>query len=118
MMNSLKQNFWVKHREFLSLPVAFIIWYYVPYLTSWIDPEAGQYDVSWIEGAVIATLLLLAGLAFIWFILRFFYPGIYRVFDDYLERNEKITSWQKGQFSLYFFLGCLLAWAILVLAVI
>jgi hypothetical protein len=114
-MKNIKNSFWVKHREFLSLPLAFVVWYYVPRLTRLIDPQAGQYDASWIEAVVLATVALLAGSALIWVILRWFFPEVYRVFDDYLETNH-ITTWQKGLFSLWYFFGYLIAWSILVMA--
>ena len=114
-MEKIRKTFLYRHKEFLTLPVAFVVWYYVPHLTRLIDADAAQYDASWIEAVVIATVALLAGSSLVWLMLRFFFPEVYRVFDDFLI-TAKISTWQKGLFSLYFFFGYLLAWSILVTA--
>ena len=113
------RNFLRQWNELLSLPVAIILWYFIPYILRWVDPTAGSYDIGILQVLFLATIGLYFGLAIIWLALKLGAPDIYKKLDECLvNNNDELTKWQKIKFSLYYFLGLLFAWVLLVIAFI
>ena len=104
--------------ELLTLPIAILIWYFSAYLFWHIDPTAGTHDVGIFQTFLIATVGLYFGLTIIWLALKIGAPDIYKKLDDYPVNGKELTKWEKGKFSLAYFLGLLFAWVLLVMAFI
>jgi hypothetical protein len=123
-MNNLKTSllsFWSKTKEFiknwselLTIPVAFALWYVSPYILRLVDETAGQSDAGIFQYLVSATVAILFGHALIWLILKIAWPDMYELLDDCITEEKWLTTWQKVQFSLYYWGFLLLSWAILV----
>ena len=104
--------------ELLTLPVAILLWFLIPKLLIYIDPEAGSYDIGVINAFVLATIGLYIGKTIVWLALKIGAPDVYRVLDDFLMNNKHtITIWQKGIFALSYYSLLLFCWVIILLAV-
>jgi hypothetical protein len=111
------KEFLRKHSEFITIPIALIAWYFLPYLLRRVDPAAGQHDLGLLQTFFIAAIGLFIGTGIVWLTLKISVPEVYKTLDDYLLRKEdKLTPWQRGIFSLVFFFGLLLAYSLIVQA--
>jgi len=111
------RNFLKKHSEFITLPLAIMLWYFLPFIYRRIDPTAGVHDLGLLQTFAIASIGLFFGTAIVWLTLRISVPHVHRTLDDFFINNGKnITEWQRVIFSLVFFFGLLLAYALIVLA--
>ncbi len=104
--------------ELLTLPVALLMWFILPNIIHRFYPESGSYDVGVLNGFILATIGLYFGKTVVWIALKIGAPGVYRTLDNFLITNtERLTSWQKGIFSLCYFSLLFLCWVIILLAV-
>lgn len=100
--------------ELLTMPVALLMWWFSGDILRWVDPTAGVFDAGILQVFLLATIGLLFGHALIWLMLRLSAKDVYDQFDDFLNNNQNITTWQRGVFSLSYFFLLLLSWVLLV----
>jgi hypothetical protein len=106
-----------RHSEFITLPLAIVAWYTLPFLYRRIDPTAGVHDLGLLQTFIIAAIGLFFGTAVVWLVLKISVPEVYSTLDNYLSnKKNELTPWQKGIFSLVFFFGLLLSYSLIVLA--
>ena len=104
--------------ELLTLPVALLLWFFIPKLLYYIDPTAGSYDIGVINRFVLATIGLYIGKTIVWLALKIGAPDVYRVLDNFLmTKKHKLNTWQKGIFSLWYYSLLLFCWVIILLAI-
>ncbi len=104
--------------ELLTLPVAILLWFFIPKLLYQIDPTAGAYDIGVINRFVLATIGLYVGKTVVWLALKIGAPDVYKVLDSFLMNNKhRITIWQRGIFSLLYYSLLLFCWVIILLAI-
>jgi hypothetical protein len=124
ILMAIKQ-FLVNWNEFITVPLAFILFWLGGALIRCVDPTAGLFDPGIFQIIIfaIAAFLLLHGAA--WFILKITFPSAYRfidsVFDDMNNEHQgaligsdyKLTKYQKCVLILLYFSVCLLAMVLL-----
>ncbi len=116
-MEKLKKSIWYKHKEFLSLPFAWVLWYLINGWSVKHYPGLALHDGGIFEAVFLATVCLFTGSAIVWFMLKVFFPEMYYVLDEFITKfKNELTIWQKGLFSLVVFSVYLIAWAILIKA--
>jgi hypothetical protein len=100
--------------EIITIPVAFALWYVSPYMLRLVDETAGESDAGIFQFLISATVAILFGHALIWLLIKIAWPEMYELLDDCITEEKWLTTWQRVQFSLYYWGFLLLSWAILV----
>jgi hypothetical protein len=100
--------------ELLTLPLAVILFHVGGKVIFHIDNTAGVYDIGILQAFLLATVGILFGHALIWLVIKIAWPAMYELLDDCITEEKWLTTWQKVQFSLYYWVSLLIAWAILV----
>lgn len=102
--------------EFITLPLALLLWWHSKNILILIDPTAGVHDAGVLQVFLLATAGLLFVHAFVWIILLIAAKDVYDTLDDYLTKHKgDITKWEKAKFSLWYFCALLFAWVLLVM---
>ena len=118
-MNKIKQSIFYKHREFLTLPFAWLLWYVLNGYFAEHHPNIALHDSGVFEAVFLGTVCLFTGMALIWFTLRVFLGELYKELDQFAYYfQNKFTPWEKSLYSLVFFCVLLIVWAMLVRAFI
>jgi len=94
--------------EFLSIPLALLLWFYSPTLLRMVDPTAAAYDSAVLQQVIFAIIAVLIFHGLAWFLLKLTFPEIYRFLDnDFGVFFSNLQGWRKLKlalllFSLYF----------------
>jgi len=97
-------RFLVVWNEFLSIPLALLLWFYSPTLLRLFDPTAGVYDSAVLQQIIFAIIAVLIFHGLAWFLLKLTFPEIYRFLDDDFEEHfSNLQKWQKLKLSLLLF---------------
>lgn len=101
----------IKWNEYITIPIALLLWYLSPYLIHLVDSTAATYDTGIFQIILFAIIQLLIFNGIVWLIIRWTFPGIYKFLDEALENkilnNGSISQWEKCKivlwvFSIYF----------------
>jgi hypothetical protein len=112
MKNILKKN-----SEFLTLPLAFLLWFYSGDLLRLMDPTAATYDAGIFQNALYAVIVLLAFHAVVRAIMKMQWGTLDKHLDKYFETAfYKITPWERLKISLFVFFSLLFALVLLTLS--
>jgi len=113
-MKKILKHIWkhvVKWNEYITIPIAILLWYFSPVFLHWIDPTAATYDSGIFQIILFSTIQLLFYNGIVWLVLKWTWPGIYNFLDTILEEkilgNGSITQWEKCKlvimiFAIYF----------------
>lgn len=108
------KTFIKKWNEIITIPVAFLLWYISPFFLRMVDETAGVSDAGIFQFLISGAVAILFGHALIWLILKIAWPEMYKLLDDCITEEKWLTTWQRVQFSLYYWGFLLISWAILV----
>jgi hypothetical protein len=110
------RKFLYQWNELVSLPIAFVLWYFSGDLLRMIDPTAATYDAGIFQIILFAVIGGLTIHAVAWLLIKITFPGVYGYLDNFLEKNLigndqqfSMTRWEKSKvvlwvFTLYLFL--------------
>lgn len=94
----------VDWNEFLTIPLAFILWYLSPFLLRTWDPTAAVYDAGVFQIIIFTTIQLLFYNGIVWFVLKITWPKLYNFLDDIFEGVVKdITQWERVKIVMFIF---------------
>lgn len=120
-------KFLLTWHEFISVPLAILLFWFSPYLLRLIDPTAASYDAGILQKLVIALIAVFLFNGFAWFMLKINFPQVYNYFDDFFEKNlnhftssngvKPLDLWQKSKLTLSLFVLYFLAFLLAFLAV-
>lgn len=94
-----------EYNEWLSFPVAFLLFFLVPKVYQIFDPTAGAFDAGVFHSAIyaIAVLSLFSGVA--WLFLKLKFPTLKKYLDDNAEDDLiafKNKTAATTAFAIYF----------------
>lgn len=90
--------------EFLSIPLALLLWFYSPTLLRMVDPTAAAYDSAVLQQVIFAIIAVLIFHGMAWFLLKLTFPEIYRFLDrDFGVYFTNLQGWRKLKLSLLLF---------------
>lgn len=101
----------LKWNEYISIPLAILIWWISPVFLHWVDPTASLYDAGIFQVIIFTVIQFLIYHGVVWIMIKASWPGMYHFLDDTLEEkilnNGSISAWEKCKmvlwiFSLYF----------------
>lgn len=107
------KRFFVTWNEFLSIPLAMILWAYSDDLIRLVDKTAAAYDGAIFQKILFSMIAMLFFNGFAWLMIKINFPKVYdyldNVFESDLEKTSHnlLTTWEKAKiclwlFSLYF----------------
>ena len=115
------KKFLIQWNEFVTVPLAVVLFWLGGALIRWIDPTSGLFDGGIFQIIIfaIAAFLFLHGMA--WIVLKITFPKAYRFLDDQFEEEMELspsvgtnlTIYQKCVLVLLYFFGCLFAMVLL-----
>lgn len=115
------KRFLMQWNEFLTVPLAVLLFWLGGSFMRWIDPTAGLFDAGIFQIIIfaVAAFLFLHGIA--WIILKITFPKLYRFLDEQFEKEMELsptvgtnlTTYQKCVLVLFYFFGCLFAMVLL-----
>lgn len=120
------KKFLMQWNEFITVPLAFVLFWIGGSVLRWIDPTSALFDAGIFQIIIfaIAAFLLLHGVA--WFVLKITFPAAYHFFDNLFEsaitaaegsydlhNPNHLTKYQKCVLVLLYFFGCLFAMVLL-----
>lgn len=105
----------VDWNEFITIPIAFILWILSPLLLRMMDPTSAVYDAGIFQVILFTTIQMLFYNGIIWFILKITWPQLYHFLNDIFEFTgdvKGLSTWEKVKivlsiFAIYF-LGIIL----------
>ncbi len=119
------KRFLIQWNEFVSIPLAVLLFWIGGSLIRFIDPTAGLFDAGIFQIIIfaVAAFLFLHGIA--WIVLKLTFPKAYLFLDEVFEaeiarpENDpisadwKLSKYQKCVLVLLYFFGCLFAMVLL-----
>jgi hypothetical protein len=108
-MKAILKKIWkviVDWNEFITVPLAFILWYLSPLLLRNIDPTSATYDAGIFQVIIFTTIQMLIYNGIIWFILKITWPKLYNFLDDIFEGEGEIkglSTWERVKMVLFIF---------------
>jgi hypothetical protein len=103
------RKFLYQWNELVSLPIAFVLWYFSGDLLRIIDPTAATYDAGIFQIILFAVIGGLIIHAVAWLLLKITFPGVYGYLDNFLEKNligndpHSMSRWEKSKLVLWVF---------------
>lgn len=73
--------------EFISLPLAIILYFMSPALYRYYDGTAGAFDAGYLHKITLAIVFLLVASGISWLLYRLNFPDLYRYFDNSMEHE-------------------------------
>lgn len=99
--------------EFVTIPIAFTLFWFARPLLRWVDPTSGVFDAGVLHVFFAGLVIYLLSIAAIWLLIRLTYKFLYVYLDVQIEIDFKtLTNFQKCVLSLGFFSVLLLGFAI------
>jgi hypothetical protein len=71
--------------EFMVLPLALLLFIYSPSLLRMIDPTAAAFDLGVLQVILLGIIKVLFASGFAFLMLKFSFPSLYRVLDEYYD---------------------------------
>ena len=105
-----------EHSEWFVLPMALLIWFYLPFVLRWIDPTAGSHDIGMLQTPFLGLIFLFIGVFGVMLLVRVSFFAIYKSFDSYWTND--LTEWQRRLLAYFFIAVLLLTYAVIVSALI
>lgn len=120
------KRFLMQWNEFITVPLAFVLFWLGGSVLRWIDPTSALFDAGIFQIIIfaIAAFLLLHGVA--WLVLKITFPTAYHFFDDLFEHaitsaeryadpdnQNALTQYQKCVLVLLYLFGCLFSMVLL-----
>lgn len=92
------KTFWRRYNEFLVLPLAVALLIISPKFFRWIDPTSASFDLGILQVIFLGLIKVLSASACAWLLLKFSFPSLYRLLDDYHEQlltagRTEIKDW-------------------------
>ncbi|NPV12665.1 MAG: hypothetical protein HPY57_12840 [Ignavibacteria bacterium] len=92
--------------EIITIPIAIILWFTLPYIIRLIDNTAAFYDAGVLQQIVYAIIAVLIFHGLAWILLKITFPKVYDYLDNTLEKKYDsyyLSEWEKVKFSLFLF---------------
>lgn len=103
--------------EFITVPVAIGLFWFVRPVLRFIDPTAGVFDLGIMHVFFAGLVIYLLVIAAVWLIIRLTYKVLYLYLDVQFEVDFKtLSNYQKCVLSLGFFSVVLLGFSIVLTA--
>lgn len=106
LINSIWRHLLSWH-EYVTIPVALILFYFSPSLLRLIDPTAATYDAGVLQVIIFTIIQFLIYNAVAWIVFKLTFPKMYKMLDDEIENkvlnNGAITMWEKIKIVLWVF---------------
>ena len=97
-------KFFKKWNEFLTIPLALLLWWASIPALRWLDPTSAVYDAGVFQTIIFAIIAVLTFNGFAWLLLKINFPIIYKHLDDNLDKDFKILPrWQQALYALCIF---------------
>jgi Na+/phosphate symporter len=100
-------NHLLSWHEYVTIPVAFVLWYFSPKLLQLIDPTSATYDAGVFQVIIFTIIQFLIYNAVAWIVFKLTFPKMYKMLDDEIENkvlnNGAITMWEKIKIVLWVF---------------
>lgn len=117
-----KFNKFIKnYNEWLSLPIAVVIYFMAPGIYRLFDPSAGQFDAGYLHSLIFAAVAINISSGISWFLLKLNFPKLYKFWDDDFETSLIDGGSGKDKAILYSYLiytGYFAAMIMFIIAVI
>lgn len=117
-MKNFFKKFWkvvIDWNEFITIPIAFILWILSPFLLRMMDPTSAVYDAGIFQVILFTTIQMLFYNGLIWLVLKITWPKLYHFLDDIFEVDGEIkglSTWERVKIVLFifaiYFLGIIL----------
>lgn len=113
----LIKRFIIIWNEFLTIPLAMILWAWSDDLIRMVDKTAAAYDGAIFQKILFAMIAMLFFNGFAWLMIKINFPRIYEYLDNVFETHlddtitngltNGLSTWEKAKiclwlFSLYF----------------
>lgn len=119
------KGFLIEWNEFVTVPLALLLFWAGGALIRWIDPTSGLFDpgIYQIILFVVGAFLIFHGVA--WFLLKITFPKAFnflseefeeeisRPVNDPIPQDWKLSKYQKCVLIFLYFFGCLLSMVLL-----
>jgi len=107
-MNIMKKilSFFAKWSELVTIPIAFILWYFSGDFLRWIDPTSATYDAGIFQIILFTIIQFFIFSGIVWIYMKIAFPNVYKYLDDVLGpnlKNNKMTQWEKSKVVLWLF---------------
>lgn len=102
-----------------SVPLVLILFYISPYLLTALDPTAATFDLGVLQIIILVTVAAMVFSSLAFGALRWNFPTLFRFYSrsTFKEQFEKLSAWEKQKLFASYFLGFLLALALIANAV-
>jgi hypothetical protein len=115
------KRFLIQWNEFITVPLAFLLFWLGGFIIQWVDPTAGLFDAGIFQIIIfaVASFLFIHGVA--WFVLKLTFPKAFK-YIDYIFEEEidlkninglQLTTYQRCVLILLYFSVCLFAMVLL-----
>ncbi len=105
-------RFVCKWSEFVTIPIALILWWLSPSILRSLDNTAATYDAGIFQAILFAIIafFILAGV--VWIYIKISFPSVYKYLDEAFGKNLQnsectnevnLTKWQKSVLVLWLF---------------
>lgn len=100
-----------KWNEFITIPLALVLWYFSPLLLRWFDPTSATYDYGVFQIIIFTIIQFFFYTGVVWIYLKIAFPQMYKHLDDKLL--EGLTNYEKTKMVVWLFSLLLLSLVIL-----
>ena len=118
------RKFLKTYNEWISLPLAVLLFILAPQIYRLYDPTAGAFDLGYFHSLIFAVIGLNIASGISWLMFKMNFPHLYRFWDDGLEAllMERHSEWEHRKhaalYSMVIYLAYFLAIILLIIAVI
>jgi len=111
-------KFLTNWNEFLTIPLAIVIWVLSPRVLRWIDPTSATYDAGVLQICVFVVIQFLIYHGVAWLIMKITFPKLYKYVNEMFDVEfENISKWQRLKVVLSVFALYLVALVLIAKAV-
>jgi len=110
MLKTIKKigNFILKWNELITIPIAFLLWYFSGTFLRWLDPTSATYDAGIFQIILFTIIQFFIFSGIIWIYIKITFPKVYKYLDDVLgsnldPQNQNMSQWEKSKVVLWLF---------------
>lgn len=99
-------NFLKIWNEFITIPIAIVLWYFSDTFLRWIDITSATYDAGIFQIILFTIIQFLIYTGVIWIYMKITFPKMYKYLDDVVDENlkgDKMSNWEKTKTVLFVF---------------
>lgn len=118
-MKKSVNRFLKEYNEWLSIPIALMLFFVVPTIYRYFDHTASAFDPGYLHSIILGFIIVNFASGIAWLMLRLNFPTLYHFWDNDMEDSTiKSTNSEAVKVSMKLYLIFFIAFVVIVLGII